>query len=79
MKPTPQQVDEISKVIALLMQDIAEDFLEQTFETEEGTPGDEAALAHALAKSLATQGASPVLRDLLNGAHGLLRVSLEVV
>jgi hypothetical protein len=79
MKPTPKQVDEISEVIALLLEDINEDSCEQFFEAQEGFPVSEAALAHALARSLASKDGEPVLRGLLEGAHALLRVSLEAV
>ncbi len=79
MKPTPKQVDEISEVIALLLEDINEDSSEQLFEPQEGSPVSEAALAHALARSLASKDGEPVLRGLLKGAHALFRVSLEAV
>jgi hypothetical protein len=81
MTPTPQQVDEISEVLALLM----EEFFEDVTSTQGVTPTDgeaevsEEALALILAKSLSKRDGDPELRELLSGARELLSVSLEVL
>ena len=82
MTPTPQQVDEISEVLALLM----EEFLADATAVQEanGTQSEDAEvseeiLAQILAKSLSSRDGEPELRGLLAGARGLLRVSFEVL
>ena len=81
MTPTSKQVDEISEVLALLM----EDFIEETppgSDLPEGEVEDqvsEEVLARMLAKSLAAKGGEVNLRGLLEAARGLMRVSMEVV
>jgi len=81
MTPTSKQVDEISEVLAILM----EDFIEETpqgagaTEPEGAELVSEEVLAGILAKSLAAKGGEPDLREFLQAAGGLLRISLEVV
>jgi cell division ATPase FtsA len=81
MTPTSKQVDEISEVLALLMEDFVEE-TPQGSELPEGEEEDrvsEEVLARRLAKSLATKGGEVNLRGLLEAARGLMRVSMEVV
>jgi hypothetical protein len=81
MTPTSKQVDEISEVLALLMEDFGEEILQETevvAAVEEESLSEEA-LARVFAKSLAAKGGNGNLRNLLGAARGLLRVSLEVV
>jgi hypothetical protein len=81
MTPTSQQVDEISEVLALLMEEFLTDA--NALQEAEGTQGEEEVseemLAQILAKSLSAGDGEPELRGLLAGARGLLRVSFEVL
>ena len=81
MTPTANQVDEISEVLALLLEDFGEEIAEETeaLEAVAEEPLSEEALARVFAKSLAAKGGNKNLRSLLGAARGLLRVSLEVV
>jgi hypothetical protein len=81
MTPTSQQVDEVSEVLALLMEEFLEDAT--PMQEADGPLGEEAiseeALAQILASSLSARSGEPELRGLLDGARRLLRVSLEVL
>ena len=81
MTPTSQQVDKISEVLALLMEDFLPDATEvqESDGTQEEGEVSEEILAQILAKSLSARDGEPELRGLLAGARGLLRVSFEVL
>jgi hypothetical protein len=81
MTPTPQQVDEISEVLALLMEEFFEDVTpsQEVTSTDGETEVSEERLALILAKSLSERDGDPELRELLSGARQLLSVSLEVL
>ncbi len=83
MTPTAQQVDQISEVLALLMEEFLADatpVLEPAGTQVEGEGQvSEEMLAQILAKSLSARDGEPELRGLLAGARGLLRVSLDVL
>jgi hypothetical protein len=81
MTPTSKQVDEISEVLALLLEEFGEGIAQDTEAVaavaEEQLS--EEALARIFAKSLAAKGGNGNLRGLLGAARGLLRVSLEII
>jgi len=81
MTPTSKQVDEISEVLAILMEEFIEETPQGTSATtdEYSDPVGEEVLAGILAKSLAAKGGEPSLRKFLQAAGGLLRISREVV
>jgi hypothetical protein len=81
MTPTSQQVDEISEVLALLMEEFLTDSnaVQEVDVTQGEEEVSEEVLAQILAKSLSARDGEPELRGLLAGARGLLRVSLEVL
>lgn len=80
MTPTSEQVDAISELLAVVLEDIIEELPQEgenpTLEGEEHV-GEEA-LARAFAKSLAATGGDGQLKGLLGAARGMLGGSLEV-
>jgi hypothetical protein len=79
MKPTPKQVQEISEVLAVLLEDYPIETQPQPKDSEIGDQICEAAMARRFARSLRARGGEPLFRELLEGIHGMLRISIELV
>ena len=80
MTPNSKQVDEVSEVLAFLLDDFTEEAPQEESvpATEGGEPLNEAALARVVAKSLSANSGDACLRSLLGAVRGILRGALEV-
>jgi hypothetical protein len=79
MTPNSKQVDEVSEVLAFLLDDFTEEApQEENLPAPEGGEQlNEAALARAVAKSLSANRGDACLRSLLGAVRGILRGALE--
>ena len=78
MKPTPKQVHEISEVLAVLLEDYPSETQTELEESAWEERICEATLARRFARSLRTRGGEPLFREFLEGAKGLLQISIEL-
>jgi hypothetical protein len=79
MKPTPKQVQEISEVLAVLLEDFPLETQPQPEESGTAERICEAAMARRFARSLRARGGEPRFREFLEGAQGMLRISIALV